>query len=164
ASLAVLVGLAAPRYAASAPDPAAEIVSAKRALHAAVSWGGTREILEARARFAALSAARPRSAALHYWVALADWRAVPPLGGSSSSSRASGCSRARRRPATARRPTGAATTRTCGRDGPRCARATPRRRARSTSRRSRRRPTTDGSATSCCPRPRSRWRRAPRHG
>jgi hypothetical protein len=86
ASLVLLLGLSPRAGLAASPPPAAEIASAKRALHAAVSWGGTREILEVRARFAAVAAAQPRLAAPHYWLALADWRVVPRLGATSAES------------------------------------------------------------------------------
>jgi tetratricopeptide (TPR) repeat protein len=67
--------LACPAHAA---DPAA-VVAAKTALQSAVDRGEPSAMLAARAQFAALSASEPKSASLHYWVALATWRAVPLL-------------------------------------------------------------------------------------
>jgi len=61
---------------ALAADPAA-LVAAKRQLQAGVSHAKPEEILRAKASFAALLAAEPESAALNYWIALADWRAEP---------------------------------------------------------------------------------------
>jgi len=66
---------------ASTPAPAraeaATLVAAKRALQEAVAAGKADSLLKTRAQFQALSAAEPGSAALHYWVAVATWRAVP---------------------------------------------------------------------------------------
>ena len=58
---------------------AAAVSSAKTALQVAVDHGDPSAMLAARAQFAALSAGEPKSAGLHYWVALATWRAVPML-------------------------------------------------------------------------------------
>jgi len=69
--------LAAP--VAHAADPGA-VVSAKRALQSAVNHSAPDEMLKARSRFEAMAAAEPGSALLQYWVAVADWRAVPLLG------------------------------------------------------------------------------------
>jgi tetratricopeptide (TPR) repeat protein len=61
----------------SAPADAGALADATRALHEAVLAGKADALLQARARLQALSAADPGSAALHYWVAVATWRAVP---------------------------------------------------------------------------------------
>jgi len=75
-AVAAAVALAArPAHAAGAD--AAAVAAAKGALQSAVDHGKAKEILAARAQFAALSAASPEQPALHYWVALATWRAVP---------------------------------------------------------------------------------------
>lgn len=66
---------------ARAADPVA-VVEAKRALQSAVNHAAPDEMLKARSRFEAMSAAEPGSAALHYWVAVADWRVTPFLSGS----------------------------------------------------------------------------------
>lgn len=66
---------AAAKPAAPTADPAA-VVSAKRALQQA-ALGDMDALMKARAQFEALSASAPKSAALHYWVALADYRVVP---------------------------------------------------------------------------------------
>jgi tetratricopeptide (TPR) repeat protein len=65
---------AAPTSAASAP-----LVTAKHDLQNAVNAGEYAPIAAVRARLAALSAADSRSALLHYWVAVADWRAATAL-------------------------------------------------------------------------------------
>ena len=80
--LALLVAIAAAvalavRPAHAAGPEAAAVAAAKTALQAAVDHGKAQEILAARAQFAALSAAAPEQPSLHYWVALASWRAVP---------------------------------------------------------------------------------------
>lgn len=61
---------------AHAADPAA-LVAAKRDLQAAVTQGNPDGMLRARAAFAGLVAAEPANPALHYWVALSGWRALP---------------------------------------------------------------------------------------
>jgi tetratricopeptide (TPR) repeat protein len=63
--------------AAASPssDPAA-VVEAKRELKDAVDRGDYAAAAKARARFAALAAADPDAPLLHYWVAVADWRAA----------------------------------------------------------------------------------------
>jgi tetratricopeptide (TPR) repeat protein len=76
-SLLAFAGTAAPAGAAPA-DPAA-IRSAQTALLAAAARGTASDLLQARGRLAALSAANPGSAELHYWTALADWRLAPRL-------------------------------------------------------------------------------------
>jgi tetratricopeptide (TPR) repeat protein len=53
--------------------------AAKHSLQDALNHGDGLGILKARAGFEALSNADPKSAALHVWVATADWRAVPLL-------------------------------------------------------------------------------------
>lgn len=59
----------------------AAIIAAKRTLQEAASAGKPGALLGARAQFQALSAADPASAALHYWAAVASWRAVPVVTG-----------------------------------------------------------------------------------
>jgi tetratricopeptide (TPR) repeat protein len=67
--------LAGPLHAA----PAAKLVAAKRSLSRAIEQGSPPEMIAARAAFERLAAAEPKSAVLHYWVALTDWRLVPRL-------------------------------------------------------------------------------------
>lgn len=62
------------------PATPADLVAAKRALAAAVSHGTAQDVMKARGRFAALSVGDPSNPRIHYWVAVADWRAVPRLG------------------------------------------------------------------------------------
>jgi tetratricopeptide (TPR) repeat protein len=61
---------------AAEPD---SLVTLKRDLQAAINGAQVGEILKVRARFQTLAAAEPKSATLQYWMALADWRAVPLL-------------------------------------------------------------------------------------
>jgi tetratricopeptide (TPR) repeat protein len=75
AAVVVTLAWAAP---ASSQDPAA-VVAAKRLLQQGVDRGDVARVLEARARFQALASLEPRAALLHYWVAVADWRAVTLL-------------------------------------------------------------------------------------
>ena len=75
-SIAVIASALIPARAAA--DPAA-IAAARRTLREAVSAARPEGLLKARAQFQALSAAEPGSAPLHYWVAVASWRAVPML-------------------------------------------------------------------------------------
>jgi tetratricopeptide (TPR) repeat protein len=74
-----VLAIALSSSAALAADPAA-IASARRSLQSAFNQGSAEALVKARARFAALSAAEPKSAVLHTWVALADWRAMPLVG------------------------------------------------------------------------------------
>ena len=79
-AIAALVALAASFALVSGTAGAADasaVVAAKEALQAGVDHGKSAEILAARAQFVALSATEPASPDLHYWVALASWRAVP---------------------------------------------------------------------------------------
>jgi tetratricopeptide (TPR) repeat protein len=62
--------------AAHAADPAS-VAAARRQLTLAVTHGNAEELRGARASFARLVAAEPQSAALNYWLALADWRITP---------------------------------------------------------------------------------------
>ncbi len=75
---AALAALVLVPHAARAADPG-EVAAARRALRAAVTQGSEAELFAARNTFAALAAGEPESNALHYWVALADWRLVPRL-------------------------------------------------------------------------------------
>jgi tetratricopeptide (TPR) repeat protein len=68
AALAIALPLAA------APASQAE---AERALQQGVNHTRLDEVLAARASFQTLANLEPRSAVLFYWIALADWRAVP---------------------------------------------------------------------------------------
>jgi tetratricopeptide (TPR) repeat protein len=80
--VAALVALATALSLLATPARAADaaaVAAAKSALQSAVDQGEPAAMLAARAQFAALAAAEPKSAALHYWVALATWRAVPLL-------------------------------------------------------------------------------------
>ena len=74
--VALLAGLALVSRPAAAADAAA-VTAAKHALQAGVDHGNVSEIAAARAQFVALSSAEPDAPALHYWVALASWRAIP---------------------------------------------------------------------------------------
>ena len=76
AALAALALCFAPARAA---DPA-RLAAAERLLQQGVYAQGPQTLVRARAEFQSLSAAEPKSASLHYWVALADWRLVPRLG------------------------------------------------------------------------------------
>jgi tetratricopeptide (TPR) repeat protein len=75
-AVAAAVALASRPARAAGPEAAA-VAAAKLALQSAVDHGRAQEILAARAQFAGLSAAAPEQSSLHYWVALASWRAVP---------------------------------------------------------------------------------------
>ena len=75
ASLTLLV--TAPAHASPAAPAPRDLAAGRRALDAAVAHGGLQDILAARARFAALAIAAPRSPWAHYWVAVCDWRAAP---------------------------------------------------------------------------------------
>ncbi len=65
---------------AQAADPGA-LALARRTLQDGMNHGDTASMLKARGQFLGLLAAEPDSPALHYWVALADWRLVPMLSG-----------------------------------------------------------------------------------
>ncbi len=67
--------LAAPALAA---DPGT-LSEARRLLQTGMNHGQTAPMLKSRGLFKGLLAAEPGNAALHYWVALADWRLVPML-------------------------------------------------------------------------------------
>lgn len=68
----------APVMASPAPAPdTSPRIEAMRALDAGVTAADPAAILGARASFAALQAAHPEDASLLYWMAVADWRAVP---------------------------------------------------------------------------------------
>ena len=58
-------------------EAASPVSRAHEALHDAVGKFKAAPVLKARAAYVALSAAEPKVAAFHYWVAYADWRAVP---------------------------------------------------------------------------------------
>lgn len=75
-ALLLSAALALAALPAHAFDPA-EVASAKRAIQSGMDQGDAAATLAARGRFAALSAAEPGSAVLHYWVGLAAWRALP---------------------------------------------------------------------------------------
>jgi tetratricopeptide (TPR) repeat protein len=84
ACLALAAGttVVAPRAVAAEEVPAqaeAPIHGALSALHSATSAGDPKAILGARAALAGMLADSPKDAALHYWAAYADWRAVPLL-------------------------------------------------------------------------------------
>ena len=79
AALVALAALAALAVRPARAADAAQVAAAKQALQSGVDHGAPAEMLSARAQFDALSAAEPKSPALHYWVALASWRAVPLL-------------------------------------------------------------------------------------
>ena len=78
ATLALILLVAIGSSPARAADPGA-MATARRALQAAVNHADPAALMQARARFQALSSAEPRSAALHDWVAVATWRTVPLL-------------------------------------------------------------------------------------
>ena len=71
---ALLLGASAGDVLAAAPSA---LDAATGALQAAVSGGTLGPVMAARGELVRLSAAEPKSALLHYWVAVADWRAVP---------------------------------------------------------------------------------------
>ena len=78
----LFVVLSALSLLAAAPvhaQDASRISHAREALQAAVATFKAPQLLRARATFEAMSDAEPKVAALHYWVAYADWRAVPLL-------------------------------------------------------------------------------------
>jgi len=83
ATLLTLV-LVTPSHAAPAAPAPRDIAAARRLLQAAVTQGSLRDILAARARFAALAASAPKSPWAHYWVAVCDWRAAPRFDDKSS--------------------------------------------------------------------------------
>lgn len=64
---------------APAAVQSSEIADAKAALERAAYAQGTDALLEARGAFERLAQATPKSAAMQYWVAVADWRLVPRL-------------------------------------------------------------------------------------
>ena len=74
-SLLLVLAFAAPALAAD-PRPLAE---AQRLLQSGVNGGDPASMLKARGALEGQLAAEPGNAALHYWVALADWRLVPML-------------------------------------------------------------------------------------
>lgn len=74
----VLIAAATFAPGAHAAD-AAQVAAAKKALQLAVNTGNTDGMLAARGQFDALSAAEPKNALLHYWVAVCDWRIAPFL-------------------------------------------------------------------------------------
>lgn len=79
--LVIAVACVAP-FAWPAPSSASDLatlVAAKRQLQHGVDQGDASQVLQARARFQSLATLEPRSALLHYWVAVADWRAVTLL-------------------------------------------------------------------------------------
>ncbi len=78
ARIAVLAAVAAVASVATvhAADPAA-VLALKQALQSGMDHGDVAAMQKARAGFAALSAAEPKDARLHYWVAFADWRITP---------------------------------------------------------------------------------------
>ena len=55
----------------------AAVAAARRDLQSAVNQGDPAALASVRARFAAMSQAEPGDALLHYWVAVASWRALP---------------------------------------------------------------------------------------
>lgn len=59
------------------PADNAALGAAARQLQSAVNHAKPDELLKARGAFQALLLNDPKSATLHYWVALANWRAVP---------------------------------------------------------------------------------------
>ena len=73
-----------PSVARASNTAPAALPAAQHALQVAVDGGKVANLLQARATLAALSAAEPKNASLHYWVALADWRAVPRLTGGAA--------------------------------------------------------------------------------
>jgi len=75
---AVLVAAAVFAPRAHAAD-ATQVAAAKKALQIAVNTGNVDGILAARGQFDAMSAAEPKNALLHYWVAVCDWRLAPFL-------------------------------------------------------------------------------------
>lgn len=76
ALLLATAAMSADTHEASAANAPA-LVAAKRALQAGFDDGSAPAIKKARAQFEMLSQLEPKSAALHYWVALANWRLAP---------------------------------------------------------------------------------------
>jgi len=72
-TLLAALALAAPVHAFDAT----EVAAAKKAVQDGMNAGDGDALVAARAKFAALSAAEPSSALLHYWVGMASWRALP---------------------------------------------------------------------------------------
>ena len=74
------LGLAAgTQVLASTTTDLQALAAAKRALQRGVNNSKADSILQARRQFQALAAVEPKSARLHYWMAVADWRATPLL-------------------------------------------------------------------------------------
>jgi len=74
-ALALAVAFALPGHAAA---PKA-VASAEQKLRHGAYAGPATALIEARAQLERLAAAEPKSALLHYYVALADWRLVPRM-------------------------------------------------------------------------------------
>jgi tetratricopeptide (TPR) repeat protein len=77
--IAASVAMTTAVRAADPPAAASALAEALRALDAGVTAGDPLAILGARATLATLLAESPADATLHYWTAVADWRAVPLL-------------------------------------------------------------------------------------
>jgi tetratricopeptide (TPR) repeat protein len=75
-ALMLIAALALAAVPAHAFD-AAEVVAAKKAVQDGMNAGDAAALVAARGKFAALSAAEPSSALLHYWVGMASWRTLP---------------------------------------------------------------------------------------
>lgn len=80
-ALLLALAMAAPALAVPAARAAGAnaVAEARALLQDGVNQGRADLALQARDRFAALAAAEPADARLHYWTALAGWRAFPLL-------------------------------------------------------------------------------------
>ena len=78
ASLLILILAGALTRPALAADPHT-IIAAKQLLQNGMNHGNPALMLKARGQFMSLLAAEPEAPALHYWVAVTDWRVVPIL-------------------------------------------------------------------------------------
>jgi len=79
-----LIGLTLSLALASAASPAlavdaAKLAAAQQQLARAAYAHGPEDLIKIRSTFESMSKQEPKSAALHYWVAVADWRLAPRL-------------------------------------------------------------------------------------
>ena len=84
-SLLILLLAGALTRPALAADPHT-LVAAKQLLQSGMNHGDAALMLKARGQFMGLLAAEPEAAALHYWVAVTDWRVVPMIAGKNRDS------------------------------------------------------------------------------
>jgi tetratricopeptide (TPR) repeat protein len=79
ATLSVAGAAAAAPAKTIAPADPARLVATQRALDRAKFDETPAALLQARGAFESMSSAQPKSSALHYWVAVADWRLAPRM-------------------------------------------------------------------------------------